>query len=56
MSLPQIPVASHWFSLLRGAVPAKSSVGVEGDGVFLLFCKICRVLLYGLDEKVSYSK
>jgi hypothetical protein len=44
MSLPHIPVASHWFSLLWGAVPAKSSVGVEEGAVFLLFSKIGIVL------------
>ncbi len=55
MSLPHIPVASHWFSLLWGVVPAKSSVGVEGDSVFLLFSKICILLPYGLHGQVSYS-
>ena len=47
MSLPQIPVASHWLNRFLGAVPKRSSLveGTELGATFALSCRVSFVLI-----------
>ena len=51
MSLPQIPVASHWLNRFLGSVPAKSSLG-DGVGAGGGFTLLSTVPLHLLRRRI----